>query len=287
MDDKRRRFLKLAGLSAVAGIGAPSAFNLLLKGEVNASSPAPASHGTESPGSGHGEAPTGVRLGMVIDVNKFAENPGMAQKCVDGCHQTHNVPIFLDSKGQVNPKDAIKWIWKEPFENLFPDHSHYRRNDALHELPFLALCNHCDNPPCVRACPTKATFKQKNGSVIMDFHRCIGCRFCMAACPYGARSFNWRSPRERDENGNLKFIKNLNEKFPTRMRGVVEKCNFCAERISEGLPPKCVEATGDTGAMIFGDMNDPNAPISQVLKSTFTIQRKPALGTLPSVFYII
>ena len=281
MDDTRRRFLKLAGLSAVAGIGAPSAFNLLFKGEVNASSPA--SHGTESQeGSGHEEAaPTGVRLGMVIDVKKLAENPGLAQKCVDACHQIHNVPAF------GNPKDEIKWLWVEKYEHLFPSHSHYRRNEEVHHLPFLALCNHCDNPPCVRACPTKATFKAKNGSVIMDFHRCIGCRFCMAACPYGARSFNWRSPREKDENGKLKFIKNLNEKFPSRMRGVVEKCNFCAERIAEGLPPKCVEVTGETGAMIFGDMNDPNAEISQVLKETFTIQRKPSLGTLPSVFYII
>ncbi|MFC1523895.1 sulfate reduction electron transfer complex DsrMKJOP subunit DsrO, partial [Thermodesulfobacteriota bacterium] len=276
-------FLKVAGLSAMAGVAAPSAFNLLLKGEVQASSPAPAaSHGSESKG-GHGEeaAPTGVRLGLVIDVHKLAAHEGLAEKCVKECHLTHNVPDF------GNKKDEIKWIWKEGYEHLFTTHSHYKRNEALHDLPFLAVCNHCDDPPCVRACPTKATYKAKDGGVIMDFHRCIGCRFCMAACPYGARSFNWRDPREKDAYGNMKYIKKVNPKFPTRMRGVVEKCNFCAERRGAGLAPKCVEVCGDTKALIFGDMNDSHSEISQVLKEKYTIQRNPALGTKPSVFYII
>ena len=152
----------------------------------------------------------------------------------------------------------------------------------------MTLCNHCDKPPCVRACPTKATFRNEStGAVLMDFHRCIGCRFCMAACPYGARSFNWRSPREKDANGKLKYIKNVNTDFPTRMRGVVEKCNFCAERVAVGKIPACVEACGDTGAMVFGDLNDPNSAVSKVLREKFTIQRKPAAGTKPSLFYII
>ena len=92
---------------------------------------------------------------------------------------------------------------------------------------------------------------EKNGIVAMDFHRCIGCRFCMAACPYGARSFNWQDPRP--------FIKNYNPEFPTRMRGVVEKCNFCGERLALGLEPACVEACKGTGAMVFGDLNDPHS----------------------------
>ena len=181
--------------------------------------------------------------------------------------------------GADNKKDEIKWVWKDTYEHVFPEHSHYKRNDRLHDMPILTLCNHCDNPPCVRACPTKATFKNEDGVVLMDFHRCIGCRFCMAACPYGARSFNWRDPRP--------FIKHENPEFPTRMRGVVEKCNLCAERLAIGKIPACVEATGNTKAMIFGDLNDPNSEISRVLRSQFTIQRKPALGTNPSVFYII
>lgn len=282
MDAKRREFLKLAGLSALAGISAPAAVNMLLKGPVEAIASS-AAHGEPAQAGGHGEEKTtGVRLGMVIDVKKFGEHKELAQKCVDACHSTHNVPDY------GNPKDEIKWIWEEAYENAFPEHSHYKRNTELHELPFMTLCNHCDNPPCVRACPTKATFKNKdNGAVLMDFHRCIGCRFCMAACPYGARSFNWRSPREKDADGKLKFIKNLNPEFPTRMRGVVEKCNFCAERLAVGKVPACVEACADTEAIIYGDLNDPDSTISKVLREKFTIQRKPALGTIPSLFYII
>jgi len=275
MDVKRRKFLKIAGLSAIAGVGAPSALNMLLKGEeVQAS-------GGHAPEPAHGATvQSGKRYGMVIDVKKFDEHPALVQKCIDACNSTHNVPQF------PNPKDEIKWIWKETYEHAFPEHSHYKKNDKIHHLPFLILCNHCDDPPCVRVCPTKATFKNKDGIVMMDYHRCIGCRFCMAACPYGARSFNWRDPRGKDEHENP-FIKKTNPEFPTRMRGVVEKCNFCAKRLKKGLQPACVEVCAKEKAMIFGDMNDKNSEISKVLREKFTIQRKPTVGSNPSVFYII
>lgn len=277
MDIKRRNFLKMAGITALAGVGAPAAVNMLLKGEVNASSGAASgAHGADAGSQGVRQ-----RLGLVIDVKKFGEFPELAQKCVNACHSIHNVPDF------GNKKDEIKWIWAEKFEHTFPDEGNYKKNAALETLPIMTLCNHCDSPPCVRACPTKATFKDpKNGTVLMDYHRCIGCRFCMAACPYGARSFNWRDPRGKDENGRP-FIKQINLEFPTRMRGVVEKCNFCAERLAKGLEPACVEASGYTKAIVFGDLNDSNSEISKILEEKFTIQRKPALGTLPSVFYII
>ncbi|MFH1215049.1 MAG: 4Fe-4S dicluster domain-containing protein [Pseudomonadota bacterium] len=280
MDSSRRKFLKIAGISAVAGVAAPTALNMLFNKNAQASSdaghgaPAAAAHGA------HGEAAaTGKRYGMVIDAGKFHENQGLAQKCIEACHSYHNVPDF------GNKKDEIKWLWQEPFTNAFPEESHYKKDDRLHEMKFLVTCNHCDNPPCVRACPTKATFKNEDGVVMMDFHRCIGCRFCMAACPYGSRSFNWRDPRGTLDG--VPFIKKVNPLFPTRMRGVVEKCSFCAHRLAKGELPLCVEATGDTKAMVFGDLNDPNSEVSQVLRSRFTIQRKPALGTKPSVFYII
>lgn len=288
MDVKRRKFLKIAGLSAVAGIGAPSAFSMLLKGEAHASSAghgAPAHGETEAPAAGHGghgAEPTGPQYGMVIDIRKFAEHPGLADKCVKACHYEHNVPDF------GNPKDEIKWIWQDDYAHSFTEHSQYKRDSELNTLPVMLLCNHCSSPPCVRACPTQATFKDNTGRVVMDFHRCIGCRFCMAACPYGARSFNWRNPREQYANGNYKFYKDgLNPNYPTRMRGVVEKCNFCPERLALGKLPACVEATGQTQAMVFGNINDPNSEVSQVLKANFTIQRKPSAGTKPSVFYII
>ena len=89
----------------------------------------------------------------------------------------------------------IKWIWTEHFHNAFPGEEQPHMSEKVEHMNFLVLCNHCDNPPCVRVCPTKATFQREDGIVMMDMHRCIGCRFCMAGCPFGARSFNWRDPR--------------------------------------------------------------------------------------------
>jgi Fe-S-cluster-containing dehydrogenase component len=140
------------------------------------------------------------------------------------------------------------------------------------------LCNHCNNPPCVRVCPTKATFKRdSDGLVLMDFHRCIGCRFCMAGCPYGARSFNYRDPQPA--------IAEIQPNFTPRTKGVVEKCNFCAERLARGEMPACVEAS--EGAAVFGDLNDPSSNVRKILAEQYAITRKPELGTYPSVFYII
>lgn len=274
MDNKRRKFLKIAGLSALAGIGAPAIVKLTSESAV------------ASVDAGHGAAATskmvehaveetsGVRLGMLIDMRKIASDPAMLDRAISACHQAHNVP-HIESK-----KSEVKWIWKTPFESAFTDHSSYHPSKMVRETEFAVLCNHCDNPPCVRACPTKATFKIKaNGIVAMDYHRCIGCRFCMAACPYGSRSFNWEDPRP--------YIKRYNPDFPTRMRGVVEKCNFCAERLALGLEPACVEAVKDSGAIVFGDLNDPESELRQLLDKEFTIQRKSSLGTKPSVFYIV
>ncbi len=99
----------------------------------------------------------------------------------------------------------------------------------------------------------------------------------MAACPFGARSFNWRDPRP--------FIKEVNQEFPTRTKGVVEKCNFCTERLAKGLKPACVEES--QGGLIFGDLMDPNSEVREILRKEFTVRRKEKLGTDPSVFYII
>lgn len=283
MNKTRRKFLKLAGLTAVAGGAASVGLNGLAVasgGGHDSHAAAPAAHGDGHGGHGE-EAPTGVRWGMVIDTTKFHDTPGLAEKCMDACHSFHNVPDFPVKK------DEIKWIWTEKFENAFPEHSQYKRDDTSHGGDYLVSCNHCDKPPCVKACPTQATFKNEEGIVVMDFHRCIGCRFCMAACPYGARSFNWRSPRGSADG--VPFIKEINPRFPTRMRGVVEKCNFCAGHLKRGELPLCVQAANKDAeqAMVFGDLNDPNSEVSQVLRKRFTIQRKPAAGTKPSLFYII
>ena len=158
MDVKRRKFLKIAGLSAVAGLGAPSAFNMLLKGEANASSGGGQDTGEESKkASAHKPEPKGKQYGLVIDMKKFSQHNSLADKCIDACHTEHNVPDF------GNPKDEIKWIWVDDYEHSFVEHSHLKKNKALHDMPIMLLCNHCEKPSCVRACPTKATFKNEDG----------------------------------------------------------------------------------------------------------------------------
>jgi molybdopterin-containing oxidoreductase family iron-sulfur binding subunit len=261
MENNRRDFLKIAGLSALS-IGAGSAFNAFAASNQHDATP--------KPGYLQGEhVLTAKRWGMVIDSRKF-ESASDLEPIIEACHSIHNVPNHKEKNHE------IKWIWEEEFQHGFTDMQHEYVNKRVKHLPFLMLCNHCKNPPCVRACPTKATFQRKDGIVMMDFHRCIGCRFCMAACPYGSRSFNFKDPRP---------IEHQNPDYPTRMRGVVEKCNFCDERLAIGKMPACVEASN--GAIVFGDLDDPGSGVRELLDSNFTIQRKPSLGTGPSVFYIL
>ncbi len=278
MDKQRRKFLKIAGISALAGIGVPAIAKLTSTASFAADVEGHGAAAGQTPAvAAHGEAaPSGVQLGMVIDMRKFMEQPELIDKAIAACIKAHNIPEFPPDK----QKDEVKWIWKTPFENAFPETSNYHLTKSFEDADFPVLCNHCADPPCVRVCPTKATFKQKdNGIVAMDYHRCIGCRFCMAGCPYGARSFNWQDPRP--------YVKEYNPDFPTRMRGVVEKCTFCGERLALGLEPACVEACKGSGALVFGDINDEKSEVRQILAKEFTIQRKPSAGTKPSVFYIV
>jgi Fe-S-cluster-containing dehydrogenase component len=258
MEMDRREFLKLFGASSLVGmLGGWEAVELLAPGEAEARYLAKP------------EALTAERWAMVIDTKKL--DVKTARRCIAACHHVHNVPDIED------PKREIKWIWLEPFENAFPLSNHEHIAKHIKEKLFIVFCNHCDNPPCVRVCPTKATWKREDGIVMMDQHRCIGCRYCMAACPYGSRSYNWKDPRP--------FIKKGNPDYPTRSGGVVEKCNFCAERLAKGLMPACVEAS--KGAFVFGDLADPASEVSEILKSHYTIRRKLSLGTEPSVFYMV
>ncbi len=212
---------------------------------------------------------------MVVDIEK-CRNADVRAACAEACHREHNVPEIPD------PDDEIAWIWDEEYRHVFPDQVHAHTPVELQMMPVLVLCNHCTNPPCVRVCPTKATWKrEKDGLVMMDMHRCIGCRYCMAACPYGSRSFNWRDP----ENGAA-----LSD-YPARTKGVVEKCNFCAERLRDGREPACVEAvrtvSGGAGALTFGNLGEPNSEVNRILAEKNTISRRVSLGTGPNVFYIV
>ena len=255
MDRSRRNFLKVSGLCAL-GLGVKPVVDAFATGDPRAS--------TRNP-----SALTAGRWAMVVDTRKCRDD---CVDCIDACHAAHNVPDL------GNPKDEVKWIWIEDYEHAFPGRPNEYLKEDLGRRPFAVLCNHCDDPPCVRVCPVRATFKRGDGIVMMDYHRCIGCRCCMAACPYGARSFNWKDPRGH--------IARVNPDFPTRARGVAEKCNFCAERLAAGLGPACVEACKD-GALIFGDLDDSESGPRKILRTEYTIRRKPGLGTEPRVYYVV
>ncbi|MFH1479822.1 MAG: sulfate reduction electron transfer complex DsrMKJOP subunit DsrO [Pseudomonadota bacterium] len=264
MGMNRREFLKIAGFSALMGIGGKAVFEILAPGELDAR-----------------DVPltSGKKWGMVVDMTKMDDK--IMNKCIEVCHTIHNIPNI------GNPKKEIKWIWKETFEHTFPGQQHEYGAEKVEHMNFPLLCNHCTNPPCCRVCPTKATWKREDGIVMMDMHRCIGCRFCMAACPYGVRSFNWGDPRKAPKDLNPNYPTNLT--YPTRTKGVVEKCTFCTERLAKGQIPACVETANKIkkNALIFGDLADPESEIRDALREHYTIHRKPELGTGPNLYYII
>ncbi len=154
-------------------------------------------------------------------------------------------------------------------------------------------CLHCRNAPCVEVCPVQATYHRHDGLVVMDYDKCIGCRYCQTACPYGARSFNWSertdvNPRVPDWG---------KPEVARRPRGVPEKCTFCIHRIDAGLAkglmpgvdeeatPACVNIC-PVNARFFGNINDPNSSVARIVSTMATLRLREDLGTEPSVYYI-
>ncbi len=260
MSMDRREFLKKAAMAAAATMAGKWALQALA-----------AETEELGPHEPLGAKPGVKRWAMVIDLRKCGATTGCT-KCIEACHATHNVPSIPDERHE------IKWIWKEKYEHAFAEQISPYTEDQMKGREVLMLCNHCDSPSCVRVCPTQATFRRDDGIVMMDWHRCIGCRYCMVGCPYGSRSFNFSDPR--------KFIKKQTADFPTRAQGVVEKCTFCAERIDKGQQPACVEACTLQG-MFFGDLNDPNSSVRQLLKANHSLRRKPEIGNAPQVYYLV
>jgi Fe-S-cluster-containing dehydrogenase component len=154
-------------------------------------------------------------------------------------------------------------------------------------------CLHCVEAPCVDVCPVEATYHRPDGIVMIDYDRCIGCRYCEVACPYGARSFNWKA-----FEGSNPLVPEWGEpEVLRRPRGVVEKCTFCFQRIDRGLSvgltpgvdaeatPACVMVC-PVGARLFGDLNDPESKVSKLLKSNVSYRLREDLGTDPRVYYL-
>jgi molybdopterin-containing oxidoreductase family iron-sulfur binding subunit len=144
-------------------------------------------------------------------------------------------------------------------------------------------CQHCNNAPCVKVCPVAALRKREDGIVFLDWSRCIGCRYCLVACPYGIPAFNWHPPIQAPETSQVK-IGNVN--VPVRPVGVAEKCTFCFQRVDVGnFTPKCIEVC-PAGARFFGDLDDPNSEVSQLIQTKPVLRLREELGTDPSVYYV-
>jgi Fe-S-cluster-containing dehydrogenase component len=205
-------------------------------------------------------------------------------------------------KVENNTVEGNFWMYVFRFEQgTFPDT----------KMSFLPRpCQHCDNAPCVKVCPVGSRFKREDGIVLTDPDRCIGCRYCELACPYGVNYFNWQTPDKaqysivdwKDEDlepvtgGLVPPYKNpdLDELWGDEQRrtaggghakGVMEKCTFCVHRVEKGLDPACVE-TCPTDALVFGDIDDESSPISKYVHEKRSWQLLEEAGTSPSVFYV-
>lgn len=199
-------------------------------------------------------------------------------ECVSACVQENNldrksgtqyIRIFEMEHGEMNPESGDgKYFHEVPVEDHF----------------YMGVqCFHCENAPCVKACPTKATWKEPDGIVVVDYDWCIGCRYCIAACPYYGRRFNWNEPvvPVGEMTKRQHYLGNR-----MRTKGQMEKCTFCLQRTRQGRLPACVEAC-PTGARVFGNLLDPMSEIRFVLKNKKVYRYKENLGTDAKFWYFI
>jgi Fe-S-cluster-containing dehydrogenase component len=209
------------------------------------------------------EGIAGKKFVMVVDLARCKN----ARKCVSACQKHH-----------YRPEDK-EWLSIK----LMKD------NEQGAPYWFPKQCFHCDNPPCVKVCPVDATFKRQDGLVLIDNDRCIGCKFCMAACPYSTRVFNWDEPEVPLDIRDLDYSPETG--IPAKV-GTVEKCDFCPDRAREGLLPPCVEACPN-GVFYFGDENedtvtngDETVRFSELIKERAGYRFMEELGTKPRVYYL-
>src|SRR5678809_1437798 len=202
---------------------------------------------------------------MVIDLSRCKN----LRKCQSACNHMHNV---------------------HPGQNWIKVHS---MQDADHAAPYWepTTCMHCDEPPCVKVCPVDATFKRQDGIVLIDSKRCIGCRFCMAACPYSTRVFNWEESDLPDDKGKKAKEYSCETSLP-QIKGTVGKCDFCPDMARKGELPHCVSACPN-GVFFFGDMNEDSVTngaetfcFSELIRDKAGYRLMEDLGTKPRVYYL-
>lgn len=221
--------------------------------------------------------------GMVIDLDRCTGCRG----CMAAC------------KIENNTTQGVFWMYTFRFEEgEFP-------NTRIWFMP--RPCMHCENAPCVKVCPVGARYKREDGLTATDWDRCIGCRYCEVACPYGVNYFNWKAPEDNlyldwDDpallsitGGGLPYDNpDLEEEYGDEGRriaggghhnGVVEKCTFCVHRVENGLQPACVNVC-PTNVIHFGDFDDPTSEVSQLLRDKASFRLLEDAGTNPSVHYV-
>jgi Fe-S-cluster-containing dehydrogenase component len=218
-------------------------------------------------------APEGVVFGYALNISRCKGY----RDCVTACVQENN----LARGGQM---EYIRVLELDKGSRDLDSANHYYDHDLVPQegkeyLP--VQCMQCDNPPCVKACPVEATWKEPDGIVVVDYNWCIGCRYCMIACPYSARHFNWSEPQipAQELNPDTHYLGNR-----PRMKGVVEKCHFCIQRTRNGLLPACLEAC-PTGARVFGNLLDPDSEIRYILEHKTVFRLKEELGLEPKFWY--
>jgi Fe-S-cluster-containing dehydrogenase component len=219
----------------------------------------------------------GVVFGYGLDISRCIG----CRRCVHACVEENN----------QSRDPEMQWIRVLEFErervtrgiNLEDGDPYYDREMAPAEgkvyIPI--SCQQCEDSPCTNVCPTGATWTEPDGIVVIDYDWCIGCRYCMASCPYGARHFNWAEPElPADEvNPNMHLLGNR-----PRAKGVVEKCSFCIQRVRDGRYPACLEAC-PVGARKFGNLLDPDSEIQYILRNKRVFRLKEDLNTQPNFWY--
>jgi molybdopterin-containing oxidoreductase family iron-sulfur binding subunit len=214
-----------------------------------------------------------VVFGYALNISKCKG----VRKCVEACVAENN----QNRDSQIQYIRVLE-IDRGGIDFLHSDH-YFDRESVPHPGKFYMpiQCMQCDEPPCVKACPVKATWKEPDGITVIDYDWCIGCRYCMAACPYWARRFNWNEPAvpAGEVNPDTHYLGNR-----PRKRGVVEKCTFCIQRTRKGRLPACLEAC-PTGARVFGNLLDPDSDIRYVLENKTVFRLKEELGTEPKFWY--
>jgi molybdopterin-containing oxidoreductase family iron-sulfur binding subunit len=219
---------------------------------------------------------------MVIDLDRCTA----CQACVVACQTENNIPLADHADSECGR--GIAWIRLASF----PDGEHGTR-PALRLIP--VPCMHCEHPPCVKVCPTRATQTGSEGLVGQIYARCIGCRYCANACPYTVKYFNWRRPSYPES-----VLPGLNPDVSVRPVGVIEKCTFCNHRLqtardaarAEKRPlregeyvPACAESC-PTGAIVFGDLDDPGQRVARLSRDPRAFRLEEGLGTQPKVYYL-